>query len=323
MTERFTGVSGHAAIVTGAGSGLGRSHARALAALGAHVVVNDMAAAADPAQVAPADQVVAEIRAAGGTAIADRHDVSTAAGGRAIVDAALQEFGSVEIVVNNAGVLRDAAFADMTPEIWAKVIDVHLNGAFFVTQPAWQIMQGRGYGRIVFTTSASGVFGNTGHANYGAAKMALVGLCRMLALEGSEHGITANAIAPMASTAMSVRPGSRARAADIMGELFETLRPEPVSSFVVWLCGEGCSVSGETFSVSGGRAARIFVAETMGHVGSLSEPHGVATNLDQIRSLDSFCVPESMAEELALLRRELTDQPVASGPEVRFSRRAT
>ena len=185
-------------------------------------------------------------------------------------------------------------------------MEVHLNGAFFVTQPAWRVMADKGYGRLVFTTSASGIFGNSGHANYGAAKMGVLGLCRMLAVEGAPLGIRSNAVAPMALTPMSQGGGSRRRAADVLGDLFSRLDPAQVSPLVAWLASEGCSVTGEAYSVGGGRIARIFVGETAGRTLPGADPAAIERDIDVIRSTTEFSIPASMADELALFQADLT-----------------
>jgi len=196
---------GQAAIVTGAGGGLGRTYALELARRGAMVLVNDLGGARDGSgsSTRPADAVVEEITAAGGTAVANYDSVATVEGGQAIVQAALDAFGRVDILINNAGILRDKSFAKMTPDMWQAVLDVHLHGAFHVTQPAFQVMKERGYGRIVFTTSAAGLFGNFGQANYSAPKMGLVGLMNTLKIEGAKYDIKVNTVAPLAATRLT------------------------------------------------------------------------------------------------------------------------
>lgn len=243
------------AIVTGAGGGLGRAHALLLASRGAQVVVNDLGGHVDGSggSLGPAMDVVAQIERAGGIAVANCNSVTTAEGGEAIVQTALDNFGRIDIVVNNAGILRDKSFPNMTPDHVEPVLDVHLRGAMNVTRPAYGVMKVLGYGRIVNTTSAAGLFGNFGQTNYGAAKAGLVGMVRVLAIEGARHGIKANAIAPVARTRMTEK---------ILGEFADRLDPELVSPTVAWLCHEDGLVSGEVYSAGGGRVARVFTAAT-------------------------------------------------------------
>jgi NAD(P)-dependent dehydrogenase (short-subunit alcohol dehydrogenase family) len=308
LHEDETPFRGRVAVVTGAGTGLGRSHALLLARLGAAVVVNDLGGSVGGAgsSPSPAHDVVREITRAGGAAIADTSSVATADGGAAIVDAAVRQFGRVDFVVNNAGILRDKVFEDLDEATWDAVLDVHLRGSYNVTRPAWRHMREQGGGHIVFTTSAAGLFGNPGHANYGAAKAGVFGLMRMLAVEGAPHGIRSNAIAPMALTRMSrSKDGDRARASDMMGSLFEQLSPDDVSPLVAWLCHDSCPVTGEAFSVGGGRIARMFFAETRGWVGRHPAWSDVRDNWEAICDTKEFTVPRSMKDELALYTEAL------------------
>src|ERR671925_1543572 len=199
------GFEGRVAIITGAGGGLGREHALLLAARGAKVVVNDLGGAVDGTggSAGPAERTAKEIEGLGGVAVADSNTVATPEGGQAIVDTALDAFGRVDIVINNASILRDKAFHNLTPELLDPVLDVHLKGAFHVTRPAWARMREAGYGRVLLTASNAGILGNFGQSNYGAAKMGLVGLARVLAQEGVRYGIRVNVLAPIARTCMT------------------------------------------------------------------------------------------------------------------------
>jgi NAD(P)-dependent dehydrogenase (short-subunit alcohol dehydrogenase family) len=293
------GFDGKVAIITGAGGGLGKQHALLLASRGALVVVNDLGGAVDGtgADVGAAQLVVDEITGAGGEAVADANSVATPEGGAAIVQTAIDSFGRVDIVVNNAGILRDKSFSNMSSELIDPVIDVHLRGAFHVTQPAWQHMREQGYGRIVSTSSASGIFGNFGQTNYGAAKMGLVGLTRVLAVEGAKYGIKANAIAPLAYTRMTE---------DLLGPSGEKLAPELVSPVVAYLAHESCDATGRVFSVGGGRVAEVFIAEARGYHSAELTPEAVADNWATITDRDGYVVPANSSEETALYASALS-----------------
>jgi len=264
---------GQVAIVTGAGGGLGRTYALELARRGAAVVVNDVAGL-DSADGPASDAVVAEIEAAGGKAVSSWDSVATPDGGHAIVEKALECFGTVDAVIHNAGVWRHVFYDEMTPHQLDPVLDVHLRGAFFVSQPAWSIMKRKGYGRIVLTSSGAGAFGREKGTNYVAAKAGVLGLGRALALEGARHGILSNCILPIApfgrrSNEPSGREGS------VTTEIGEELRnsglppnaePELVSPMVAYLASSACAVNGEAFSAGCGRYARVFIGVTRGWV---------------------------------------------------------
>jgi NAD(P)-dependent dehydrogenase (short-subunit alcohol dehydrogenase family) len=287
------GFDGKVAIITGAGGGLGRQHALLLASRGALVVVNDLGGAVDGSgsDKGAAERVVDEIKALGGDAVADANTVSTPEGGKAIVQTAVDAYGTVDIVINNAGILRDKAFHNMEPDLLNPVLDVHLKGAFYVTQPAWQIMREKGYGRIISTSSAAGVFGNFGQTNYGAAKMGLVGFTRVLAVEGARFNIKANAIAPLALTRMTET---------MMGALGDKLDPGLVSPIVTYLAHDECPVSGQTFSVGGGRVAHVFIGETQGFTKADLSLEDVRDNWGTITDQSGYAVPGNLAEETAL-----------------------
>jgi NAD(P)-dependent dehydrogenase (short-subunit alcohol dehydrogenase family) len=297
MTE--LGFDGKVAIITGAGGGLGKQHALLLASRGALVVVNDLGGAVDGtgADVGAAQLVVEEIAAAGGEAIADANSVATSAGGAAIVQTAIDAFGRIDIVVNNAGILRDKSFANMNAELLDPVIDVHLRGAFHVTQPAWQHMREQSYGRVISTSSSSGLFGNFGQANYGAAKMGLIGFTRVLAVEGAKYGITANAIAPLALTRMTE---------PLLGPLGAKVAPERVSPLVAYLAHESCAATGRVFSVGGGRIAEVFIGEAQGYQSAELTPELIAENWDAITDREGYVVPANSTEETALYASALS-----------------
>jgi NAD(P)-dependent dehydrogenase (short-subunit alcohol dehydrogenase family) len=294
------GFDGKVAIITGAGGGLGRSHALELAKRGALIVVNDLGGTMDGtgADASAAQKVVDEITAAGGEAVANHDSVATPEGGKAIVDTAIAAFGRVDIVINNAGILRDKSFHNMTPDLVDPVLDVHLRGAFNVTQPAYVHMKEQGYGRIVSTASGAGIFGNFGQANYGAAKMGLVGFTRVLAVEGAKNNIKANVIAPVAKSRMTE---------DLMGDLVERLAPEFVSPLVAWLVHEDVPVTGEIYSVGAGHIARVFLGVTPGYTntGDLTA-EDVRDHFDTIRDEAGYFVPANLNEELMATLKALS-----------------
>ena len=292
------GYDGKVAIITGAGGGLGRQHALLLAKRGALVVVNDLGGNIDGTggDASAAQKVVDEIKAAGGEAVADHNSVATPEGGAAIVKTAVDTFGRVDIVSNNAGILRDKSFHNMSPDLMNPVFDVHLKGAFHVTQPAWVLMREQGYGRIISTSSAAGIFGNFGQTNYGAAKLGLVGFTRVLAVEGAKYNIKANAIAPLALTRMTE---------DLMGALADKLDPAQVSPIVAWLAHEDCPVTGQVYSVGGGRVANVFFGETQGYTKPGHSLEDVRDNWEAIMSQKDYFVPQNLAEETAAFFNKL------------------
>lgn len=252
---------GRVAIVTGAGAGLGRVYALDLARRGARVVVNDFGSPRDGSgtgSASPADQVVQEILEMGGEAIPNYDNVATAEGGKNIVQTAINAFGRVDILINNAGILRDKGFLKMEAENWNAVIGVHLNGAYHVTQPAFQAMKDNQFGRIIMTTSAAGLYGNFGQTNYSAAKMALVGFMNTLKIEGGKYNIKVNTVAPLAASRLTE---------DIMPpEMFAKMKPEFISPLVLYLCSEDCQESGQIYNASMGFYSRAAVVTAPGVV---------------------------------------------------------
>ncbi len=297
MTDAL-GFDGKVAIITGSGGGLGREHALMMAARGALVVVNDLGGAIDGtgSDKGAAERVVDEIKAAGGEAVADTNSVATPEGGAAIVQTAIDAFGRIDIVVNNAGILRDKSFHNMTPDLWGPVLDVHLNGAYHVTSAAWPHFREQAYGRVVSTASGAGIFGNFGQANYGAAKMGLVGFTRVLAVEGASKNIKANVIAPVARTRMTE---------DLLGPLADKVAPEKVSPIVTYLAHESCEATGRVFSVAGGRVAEIFIGECQGYTDAELSPESIAANWDAVTNQDGYEVPTQMGDEIGLYMKHL------------------
>lgn len=267
---------GRVAVITGAGRGLGREYALLLAARGAAVVVNDPGGSltGDGSDAGPAQQVVDEIRAAGGQAEVSTDSVATPEGGRAIVETAMQRFGRVDILIHNAGTVRRGSLKDLSYEDFEAVLDVHLRGAFHVVRPAFPVMCAAGYGRIVLTSSIGGLYGNHNVANYGVAKAGLIGLSNVAALEGAEHDVRCNVIVPSAVTRM---------AEGIDTSAYPPMGPELVAPAVGWLAHETCSVTGEMLIAIGGRVARAVIAETPGVYRPSWTIEDVADNIDGIR----------------------------------------
>ncbi|MDX1496343.1 MAG: SDR family oxidoreductase [Salinisphaeraceae bacterium] len=275
------------AIVTGAGGGLGREHAMQLAARGAKVVINDLGGSVtgEGASSSAADAVVEEIKAAGGEAVANYDSVTD---GDKLVQTAMDAFGTVDIVINNAGILRDVSFHKMTEADWDAVIAVHLKGAYAVTHAAWPIMRDKEYGRVIMTASAAGIYGNFGQTNYSAAKLALHGFSQALAVEGRSKNIHANAIAPIA--------GSRMTETIMPPEVVEQLKPEYVSPLVAWLCHDQCTETGGLFEVGAGYMAKLRWERTQGHYFKSGESFNVDDVAANWASVTDFAGAEHPAD---------------------------
>jgi NAD(P)-dependent dehydrogenase (short-subunit alcohol dehydrogenase family) len=290
------------AVITGAGGGLGRTYALEFARRGGKVVVNDLGGASDGTggSSSMADQVIKEIEEAGGTAVANYDSVSTPEGGEAIIQTALDTFGQVDIVVNNAGILRDKSFVKLSPEELEIVIDVHLKGAFYVSQPAFRAMKERNYGRFIHTTSAAGVFGNFGQSNYGAAKMGLVGLSNVLAVEGAKNNIKSNVIAPIAKTRLTE---------ELLGPMADRVEADKVTPLVVYLASEANEETHCVYSVGGGRFARIFIGLAPGWTDKAGTPtaEDIQANFPQIHEPGDYTIPGSIADEMRLIAQSLSD----------------
>jgi NAD(P)-dependent dehydrogenase (short-subunit alcohol dehydrogenase family) len=281
---------GRVAVVTGAGRGIGRAYARLLAARGARVVVNDLGASTggSGADAAPAAEAVDEIVAAGGEAVGDTNDVSDPAGAQALVHAAVEQFGRIDVLVNNAGIIRWAGMPEVDADNLAKHLAVHVGGSFNTVRAAWPHLVDRGYGRIVNTTSA-GLFGLPNNTSYAAAKGAVVGLTRSLATAGAAHGITANCIAPGAMTRMAGRAGEDAG---------PEMSPDLVAPMVALLAHEACPVSGEIYAAGFGRFARIFIGMAPGyvHTGSAPTIEDVAEQWAAINDEPGYSIPADLPE---------------------------
>lgn len=287
---------GRVAVVTGAGRGIGRSYARLLADRGASVVVNDLGGSMEGigADAAVASTVAAEIVDAGGAAIADTSDVTSVAGAQALIDAAIDQFGGLDILINNAGIIRWAGFPDADAENLATHLAVHVGGAFNTTRAAWPHMVERGYGRIVMTTS-TGLFGLPDNLSYATAKGAVIGLTRSLTLAGAEHGIKVNLIAPAAFTRMAGQAEDEAGSPGRAGGSTQ-MSPDLVAPLVAFLAHEACPVSGEIYTAGAGRFARLFIASTEGYVPSTPEPtiEDVAQNWTTINDETGYYVPADL-----------------------------
>ncbi|OAA27674.1 dehydrogenase of unknown specificity, short-chain alcohol dehydrogenase like [Frankia sp. EI5c] len=276
---------GRVAVITGAGRGLGRSYALLLGARGAKVVVNDPGGSmrGDGVDAGPAEEVVKEIIAAGGEAVASLDSVATPEGGQAIIQSALDHYGRIDILIHNAGTVRYAPLAEMTYEDFDAVLDVHLRGAFHVVRAAFPLMQAAGYGRVVLTSSIGGLYGNKAVANYGTAKAGIIGLSNVVALEGAEHGVTCNAIVPGALTRM---------AEGIDTSAYPPMGPELAAPVVGWLAHESCSISGELLVAIAGRVARAFIGESPGIYQPSWTIDQVAERIDEIRDTsDPWILP--------------------------------
>jgi len=294
---------GRVAVVTGAGGGLGRAYALMFAERGAKVVVNDLGGAFTgdgEGSTRAADKVVEEIKAAGGEAVANYDSVTD---GDKIIQTALDAFGKVEIVINNAGILRDVSFHKMSDEDWNKVLAVHLHGSYAVTKAAWPHMREQQYGRVIMTTSAAGLYGNFGQANYSAAKMGLAGMGLTLAWEGQKRNIFVNVIAPIA--------GSRMTETILPKDLIDKLKPEYVAPLVGYLCSEQNTTTGGIFEVGAGVVARVKWMRAPGVAIPLKDGvsvEKVAENWDKINDMTDGKFVSSLAESSQLTMTNLASE---------------
>jgi NAD(P)-dependent dehydrogenase (short-subunit alcohol dehydrogenase family) len=310
------------AVITGAGGGLGKQHALLLASRGARVVVNDTGGSVTGtgSDSGAANAAAEEICRQGGEAVADTNSVTSPRGGQAIIDTALRTWGRVDIVINNAGIVCDAPFEDLTADRLEPLLDVHLKGAFYVTRPAWKVMRAQRYGRILNTCSAAGILGAERMSNYGAAKTGLIGLTRVLAAEGADHNIKVNAIAPIAYTRMlahSIDGASRQDDAsaqaildDLAAQYLQKLEPGLVAPVAAFLTHRDCPVSGEIYTVGAGHVARFFIGRTKGFYSPALSMEAVRDHFAEIRDEANYTVPGGPADEMSeLFATILANQP--------------
>jgi NAD(P)-dependent dehydrogenase (short-subunit alcohol dehydrogenase family) len=308
---------GQVAVVTGAGRGLGRLYAIELARRGASVVVNDLGGSmhGEGADASVADQVVEEITAAGGAAVASHDSVDSPEGGDAIVRTAVDRFGRLDAVVSNAGIFNSIAFDELTPDDWRRMLRVHLDGGFYLAQPAYRVMKKQGYGRFVFIASSAGMFGQHLEAHYAAAKAGLVGLTNVIALEGAPHGILANTVLPFGFSRMVTETLGDPKALEESGFL-KAIRPELVTPIVVYLASRACEFSHRNYSAFGGRFARVFIGLGEGWLPAPgTDPtvdptvEDVAAHLAEVSATEPFTVPESIYEEVFAVSERLGVSP--------------
>ncbi|MGW6007917.1 SDR family NAD(P)-dependent oxidoreductase [Streptomyces sp. NPDC055210] len=304
---------GRVVVVTGAGRGIGRAYAGLLAERGAKVVVNDLGGAmdGDGTDAAPAQKAAEAIVAAGGQAVADTNDVSTEAGGKAIIDTALNAFGRIDVVINNAGIIRWAGLPEVDADNLERHLDVHLVGSFNTMKAAWPHFVEQGYGRVVLTSSA-GLFGLDNNLSYAAAKGGVIGLARSARLAGEPHGIKVNVIAPAALTRMG---GIEDEAAAEAAAQQAGMPSQAVAPLVAYLAHEECPVNGEIYAAGAGRFARFFIASTPGYVhdGGLATVEDVVKNWDAINAEDGYYVPSDlMAWTGAFLGHQFKEKPGAA-----------
>jgi NAD(P)-dependent dehydrogenase (short-subunit alcohol dehydrogenase family) len=317
--------TGQVAVVTGAGRGLGRLYALDIARRGAAVVVNDLGGGMrglpdELADAGVADQVVEEIKKAGGTAIASYDSVDSPAGGQAIVDAAVDTFGRLDAVISNAGIFGSAPFEDISHDEWTRMLRVHLDGGFHLSQPAYRVMKNYGGGRFVFISSSAGIFGQPMEAHYAAAKAGLVGLTNVIAIEGEAHGILANSVMPTGFSRMVTETVGDEKFLAESG-FMQAIRPELVVPLVTFLASSACTFTHRNYSASAGRYARVFVGLTEGWLADAQgrpTAEDIEAHLEQISSTEKFFVPASIVDEVLEVCERRGVSPMPGGTEIEF-----
>jgi len=294
--------TGQVVIVTGAGRGLGRLYAMEIARRGGSVVVNDLGSTmhGEGSDSNVADQVVEEIERGGGVAVASYDSVTSPEGGEAIVRTAVDCFGRLDAVVSNAGIFNSVPFDELSPADWRRMLSVHLDGGFYLSQPAFRVMKSQGYGRFVFIASSAGLFGQPLEAHYAAAKGGLLGLVNVIAIEGAEHGILANTVLPFGYTRMVTGTVPDPAYLDESGFL-KAIQPELVVPIVVFLASRSCEFTHHNYSACAGRFARVFVGLGEGWLaepGSSPTADDVAAHLATVSATEPFTVPTSIFDEV-------------------------
>lgn len=314
--------TGQTAVVTGAGRGLGRLYALELARRGAAVVVNDLGGTMHGAgsDTGVADEVVAEITGSGGTAVASYDSVDSPEGGQAIVDTALRAYGRLDVVVSNAGIFNSFPFEEITPQDWRRMLQVHLDGGFYLSQPAYRVMMRQKYGRFVFISSSAGNFGQPLEAHYAAAKTGLVGLSNVIAIEGAAHGILSNTVLPTGFSRMVTETVGDEKFLAESG-FMRAIRPELVVPLVVFLASNACDFTHRNYSASAGRYARAFMG--LGE-GWLADTEGdptaddILAHLDEVSATDRFAIPDSIVDEVLEVCDRLGISPMPDNAEIEF-----
>jgi NAD(P)-dependent dehydrogenase (short-subunit alcohol dehydrogenase family) len=313
---------GQVAIVTGAGRGLGRLYALDLAKRGASVVVNDLGGTmgGDGADASVADQVVDEITQAGGQAVASHHSVDSPEGGQAIVDTAADTFGRLDVVVSNAGIFNSIPFDALSPGDWRQMLQVHLDGGFYLSQPAYKVMAEQNYGRFVFISSSAGNFGQPMEAHYAAAKTGLVGLSNVIAIEGAAHSILSNTVLPTGFSRMVTETVGDEKFLKESG-FMRAIRAELVVPLVTFLASRACEFTHRNYSACAGRYARVFMGLGEGWLADAeAEPSAddILAHLDEVSATDKFIVPDSIVDEVLEVCDRLGISAMPDNAEVAF-----
>jgi NAD(P)-dependent dehydrogenase (short-subunit alcohol dehydrogenase family) len=297
---------GQAVVVTGAGRGLGRLYALEFARLGARVVVNDLGGSVEGGGTDPsvADQVVAEIHEKGGVAVSSHDSVETPEGGQAIVACAMESFGTLDAVVSNAGIFSTPSFEDLSTEQWQRMLRVHLDGAFHLSQPAFRVMKDQGHGRFVFIASSAGLFGQPNSAHYAAAKAGTVGLANVIAIEGEPHGILVNTVLPFGYSRMVTSTIGDEEAATLReaSGFLRAIEPELVVPMVTFLASTSCDFTHRNYSACAGRFSRVFIALGPGWAadsGTRPSADDIAAHLEEASATEPFIVPTSIFDEIS------------------------